>query len=131
MDGPMLHCVAEQRKEAVSNMPPTAKSLWDRLRKEEAKLRERLETMEEEHDLAVELHAPSGTIIRIGMISYFTDTNDALLVQGRDVSSDGEACEAIVPVESFLVIFRITPLEGGEPERKPVGFHVAGSEGFE
>jgi hypothetical protein len=109
-------------------MPPTAKSLWDKLRKEEAKLRKRLETMEGKHDLAVELHAPSGTTIRIGMISYFPDTNDTLLVQGIDVSSDDEACQAIVPVESFLVIFRITPVEGREPERKPIGFHVAGAE---
>jgi|SRR5215204_2785874 len=111
-------------------MPPTAKSLWDELRKEEAKLRERLETMEEEHDLAVELHAPSGTTIRIGMISYFPDTNDTLLIQGKDVLTS-EACQAIVPVESFLVIFRITPVEGREPGRKPVGFHVAGAEGSE
>jgi hypothetical protein len=111
-------------------MPPTAKSLWDKLRKEEAKLRERMETMEEEHDLAVELHAPSGTTIRIGMISYFPDTDDTLLIQGKDVLTN-EACQAIVPVESFLVIFRITPVEGREPERKPVGFHVAGAEGSE
>jgi len=88
-------------------MPPTAKPLWDMMRNEEAKLRERLETMEVGHDLAVELHAPSGAIIRVGTTSYFTDSNDALLVQGIDVSSDVEACEAIVPIESFLELPQI------------------------
>jgi hypothetical protein len=111
-------------------MQPTAKSLWDKLRREEVKLRKRLATMEEEYDMAVELHAPSGTVIRIANIFYFKDTNDALGVQGTDVVTK-EACEAIVPVQSFLMIFRCTRVEGREPERKPVGFHVERAEGSE
>jgi hypothetical protein len=115
------------RPVSLTNMRPTAKSLWDRLRKEEAKIRERLE---ETQDLALELHAPSGAIIRIGMISYFSDMNDTLLVQGIDISS-GEACQAIVPVQSFLVIFRIRTVEGRDPERSRIGFHVYEAEGPE
>ena len=111
-------------------MQPTAKSLWDKLRKEEAKLRQRLATIEEEYDMAVELHAPSGAVIRIANISYFEDTNDALRVEGTDVMT-GEACQAIVPVQSFLVIFRFTRIEGREPKRKPMGFHVEGAAGSE
>jgi hypothetical protein len=63
----------------------------DKLKSEEAKIRERLATMEEEYDLAVELHAPSGAVIRIGAIAYFPDSNDALRVQGIDVRTR-EAC---------------------------------------
>jgi hypothetical protein len=111
-------------------MQPTAKSLWDKLRREEAKLRERLATIEEEYDMAVELHAPSGAVIRIATIGYFEDTNDTLSVQGMDVMT-GEACHAIVPVHSFLVIFRMTTVEGHEPERKPIGFDVERAEGSE
>ena len=112
----------------LTNVQPTAKSLWDKLKKEEAEIRERLEEMQY---LAVELHAPSGTVIRIAIISYYTDTNDALLVQGFDVAT-GEPCKAIVPVHSFLVIFRIgTVEEGRDPERKPMGFHVVKAEGSE
>jgi hypothetical protein len=113
------------RTVSLANMRPTAKSLWDKLRHEEAKAREKLETMEDKYDLALELHAPSGSVIRIAKISYYPDTNDALLVVGRDVSS-GEECQAIVPVQSFYVIFRIS--EAREPERKPIGFHVVGAE---
>jgi len=86
--------------------------------------------MEGKHDLAVELHAPSGSIIRIGMIAYYPDTDDTLLVQGIDEPS-GVACQAIVPVQSFYVIFRIRTVEDPEPERKPIGFQVVGAEGSE
>jgi hypothetical protein len=126
----MVDCIVRQRKESGQGMQPSAKSLWDKLRKEEAKLRERLETMEGKHALAVELHAPSGSVIRIGMIAYYPDTDDTLLVQGIDVPSS-IACQAIVPVQGFYVIFRITPVEDREPERKPIGFHVVGAEGSE
>lgn len=145
----MVDCVTEQRKGAANlynrpnlnvnapravsldNMRPTAKSLWDKLRTEEAKIREQLEKLEVTYDLAVELHAPSGTKIRIGDISYYTDTNDTLLVNGLDVSTR-EQCIVIVPVHSFLVIFRISPVEAGrDPERKPIGFHVYKAEGAE
>jgi hypothetical protein len=51
-------------------------------------------------------------------------------VQGIDVPSS-IACQAIVPVQGFYVIFRITPVEDREPERKPIGFHVVGAEGSE
>ena len=98
--------------------------------KEEAKLRERLATVEGRHDLAVELHAPSGSIIRIGMIAYYPDTDDTLLVQGIDEPS-GVACQAIVPVQSFYVIFTMTTVEDREPERKPIGFDVERAEGSE
>jgi hypothetical protein len=108
-------------------MQPSAKSLWDKLKKQHVTAREKLETIEKQLDLVLELHAPSGSVIRIANISYYQET-DALLVVGRDVSS-GEECQAIVPVQSFYVIFRIS--EEREPERKPIGFHVAGAEGSE
>ena len=111
----------------LANMRPTAKSLWDKLRKEEAKLRE---VLDEKQDLAVELHALSGTIIRIGWIAYDTDSNDTLLVQGIDRLS-GETCRAIVPVQSFFVIFRIGTLEGDTAERGRIGFHVYNTEDSE
>jgi hypothetical protein len=116
------------RQASLDNMRPTAKSLWDKLKKQHDAAREKLETMEKQLDLTLELHAPSGSVIRIANISYYPDTNDALLVVGRDVSS-GEECQAIVPVQSFYVIFRIS--EDREPERKPIGFYVVGAEGSE
>lgn len=66
-------------------------------------------------------------LIRIANISYFADTNDILGVQGIDVRTT-QACQAIVPVQSFLVIFRFTRVEGREPERRPIGFHVEEAE---
>jgi hypothetical protein len=111
-------------------MQPSAKSLWDKLKKQHVTAREKLETIEKQLDLVLELHAPSGSVIRIANISYYPDTDDALLVVGRDVSS-GEECQAIVPVQSFYVIFRIRTVEDREPERKPIGFHVVGAEGSE
>jgi hypothetical protein len=69
-------------------------------------------------------------LIRIANISYFEDTNDILGVQGIDVRTR-EACQAIVPVQSFLVIFRFTRVDSLEPQREPIGFHVAGAEGSE
>jgi hypothetical protein len=113
---------------SLANKRLTAKSLWDKLRMEVAKVRERLETRDEELDLALELHAPSGSAIRISNISYYPDTNDALLVVGRDVLS-GEECQAIVPVQAFYVIFRIS--ESRDPERKPIGFNIVRAEGSE
>jgi hypothetical protein len=126
----MVDCIVRQRKESRQGMQPTAKSLWDKLKSEEAKIRERLATMEEEFDLAVELHAPSGTVIRIGAIAYFPYSNDTLRIQGIDVRTR-EACQAIVSVRSFYVIFRFTRVEGRESERKPIGFHIEGEEGSE
>jgi hypothetical protein len=76
------------------------------------------------------LHAPSGVLIRIANISYFEDTNDIFGVQGIDVRTT-EACQGIVSVQSFLVIFRFTRVESREPQRKPIGFHVEGKEGSE
>ena len=124
---PKLNIIAA-RQASLANMRPTAKSLWDKLKKQHDSAREQLKGREDNYDLALELHAPSGSVIRIGVISYYLDTNDALLVQGIDVSS-GDACQAIVPVQSFYVIFRIS--EDREPERKPIGFHVVGAEGSE
>lgn len=69
-------------------------------------------------------------LIRIARIFYFEDTNDILGVQGIDVRTR-EACQAIVPVQSFLVIFRFTIVVGRESERKPIGFHIEGEEGSE
>ena len=105
-------------------MQPSAKSLWDKLRNQHLTAREKLETMEKQLDLALELHAPSGSVIRIGSIGEYEDSNDVLLVRGWDVSSHGEVCTAIVPVESFYVVFRV--IEENEPEeRNPVGFNQA------
>ena len=95
-------------------MQPSAKSLWDKLKNQHLTAREKLETMEKQLDLALELHAPSGSVIRIANISYYQDTDDALLVVGRDVSS-GEECQAIVPVQSFYVIFRISEVRDPVP----------------
>jgi hypothetical protein len=66
-------------------------------------------------------------LIRIANISYFEDPYDILGVQGIDVRTR-EACQAIVPVQSFLVIVRFTRVESREPQRKPIGFHVEGAE---
>jgi hypothetical protein len=107
---------------------PSAKSLWDKLKKQHVTAREKLETMEKQLDLALELHAPSGSVIRIANISYYPDTDDALLVVGRDDTS-GEECQAIVPIQNFYVIFRISEVR--EAERKPIGFHVVGAKGSE
>jgi hypothetical protein len=110
------------------NTRTTAKSLWDKLRKQHVAAREGLKGREDKYDLALELHAPSGSVIRIANISYFEDTDDALLVVGRDVLS-GEECQAIVPVQAFYVIFRIS--ESRDPERKPIGFNIVRAEGSE
>jgi hypothetical protein len=105
-----------------------AKSLWAKLKEQHVAAREKLETMEDKYDLALELHAPSGSVIRIGEIWYYPDTDDALRVVGTD-DNTGETCQAIVPVEGFYVIFRIR--ETSKPERKPVGFHAVREEGSE
>jgi hypothetical protein len=110
------------------NTRTTAKSLWDKLRKQHVAAREGLKGREDKYDLALELHAPSGSVIRIANISYFEDTDDALLVVGRDVLS-GEECQAIVPVQAFYVIFRIS--ESRDLERKPIGFNIVRAEGSE
>ena len=105
---------------SLNNMRPTAESLWNKLKKREARLRSVLEVNQ---DLAVELHAPSGSIIRIGEIGYYTDTDDALIIQGIDVLS-GEFCQAIVPVQIFYVVFRIRTVEDPAQERRPIGFRA-------
>jgi hypothetical protein len=130
MDERLSRLKKAAQQASLANKRLTAKSLWDKLRKEEANLREGLEKLEERYDLALELHAPSGQIIRIGEVGYYPDTNDTLRVQGIDVETRVQ-CNAIVPVESFYGIFRITPLEGSELERKPIGFHVERAEGSE
>jgi hypothetical protein len=96
------------------------KSLWDKLKKEQD---ERRANLKENEDLAVELHTPSGSVIRIGMIVEYEDSNDVLLVRGWDVSPSGEVCTAIVPVESFYVVFRV--IEASKPKRNPVGYNRA------
>jgi hypothetical protein len=111
----------QQAKLANTNTRPTVKSLVDKLKKEQ---NERRANLKENEDLDVELHAPSGSVIRIGSIGEYEDSNDVLLVRGWDVSSHGEVCTAIVPVESFYVVFRV--IEESEPEeRNPVGFNQA------
>jgi hypothetical protein len=47
------------------------------------------------------------------------------------VSNPDEHCIAIVPVQSFLVVFRMRKVEEGEPERKRIGFRVYDAEGSE
>jgi hypothetical protein len=96
------------------------KSLVDKLKKEQ---NERRANLKENEDLDVELHTPSGSVIRIGMIGEYEDSNDVLLVRGWDVSPSGEVCTAIVPVENFYVVFRV--IEASKPKRNPVGFNQA------
>ena len=104
------------RQARDANRRHTAKSLVDRLKKEQDRA---WENLKEKQDSAVELHAPFGSVIRIARIDEYSDSNDTLLVVGRDDKS-GEECQAIVPVESFYVIFRVR--EASKPKRKPVGF---------
>jgi hypothetical protein len=110
MEVPMVACVAEQRKEGRQGMQPAAKSLWDMLKSEEAKIRERLAAMKEEYDLAVVLHAPSETVIRIVTIAYFPDSNDTLRVQGIDVRTR-EACHLNLTPNSRPSISRAMRLD--------------------
>ena len=111
---------ASTRQANVANTRLTVKSLWDKLKKEQD---ERRANLKENEDLAVELHTPSGSVIRIGMIVEYEDSNDVLLVRGWDVSPSGEVCTAIVPVESFYVVFRV--IEASKPKRNPVGYNRA------
>jgi hypothetical protein len=81
--------------------------------------------LKENQDLAAELHTPSGTVIRIGQIGSYIDTDDALLIKGRHVPSNDDPsddeCAAIVPVQNFYVIFRVRTVE--EPAQKyPIGY---------
>jgi hypothetical protein len=45
----------------ITNTRPTAKSLWDKLKSDQAEIEKWLEEREETYDLAVELHTPAGT----------------------------------------------------------------------
>ncbi len=119
------------RPVSLTNTRPTAKSLWDKLKSDQAEIEKNLEEREETYDLAVELHTPAGTKIRIGTIWYYPDTNDALRVEGDDVSNPDEHCIAIVPVQSFLVVFRMRKVEEGEPERNRIGFRIYDADGSE
>ena len=107
------------RQARDASMRHTAKSLVEKLKKRQD---EAFENLKENQDLDVELHAPSGSVIRIVRIDEYSDSNDTLHVVGFDDTSD-EECEAIVTVESFYVIFRVR--ETSKPERKPVGFNQA------
>jgi hypothetical protein len=112
-----------RRQARDANRRTDAKSLWEKLKEQHDTTRKKLKGREGKYDLSLELHAPSGSVIRMANISYYADTYDALLVVGRDDTS-GEECQAIVPVESFYVIFRVR--EASKPERKPVGFNAVG-----
>ena len=107
------------RQARDASMRHTAKSLVERVMKEQDRV---FENLKEKQDLAVELHAPSGSVIRIARFYEYTDSNDTLRVVGFDDTS-GEECEAIVTVENFYVIFRVR--EVSNPERKRVGFNQA------
>jgi hypothetical protein len=103
-------------------MNPSAEALINRLMKVQADAEPNLK---ENQDLTAELHTPSGTVIRIGQIGSYIDTDDALLVKGWHVPSDDdpsdEECAAIVPVQNFYVVFRVKTVE--EPAQKQkIGF---------
>jgi hypothetical protein len=127
----VANIVNAPRPVRLTNTQPTAKSLWDKLRTDHAEIEKWLEEQEETYDLSVELHTPAGTKIRIGNIAYYPDTNDALRVEGDDVSNPDEHCIAIVPVQSFVAVFRMRKVEEGEPERNRIGFRVYNAEGSE
>jgi hypothetical protein len=103
----------------LTNMKPSADALLNKLKRLEDNTRP---NVKEDQDLAVELHTPSGAVIRIGEIGSYLDTDDALLVKGIDKSS-GDACAAIVPVQNFYVVFRVTTVED-PAQKRPIGFRV-------
>jgi hypothetical protein len=98
----------------LTNMKPSAKALGNKLKDLQANL-------QENQELAVELHAPSGAVIRIRRLSSYDDTDDTLLVQGEDKKS-GDPCAAIVPVQNFYVVFRVTTVED-PAQKRSIGFH--------
>jgi hypothetical protein len=103
----------------LTNMKPSAEALLNKLKRLEANTRPNLK---EDQDLAVELHTLSGAVIRIGEIGSYLDTDDALLVKGMDTLS-GDPCAAIVPVQNFYVVFRVTTVED-PAQRQPIGFRT-------
>ena len=98
----------------LANMKPSAKALGNKLEGLQANL-------QENQELALELHTPSGAVIRITQLSSYEDTDDTLLVQGTDEKSD-EPCAAIVPVQNFYVVFRVKTVEDPAQKRR-IGFH--------
>jgi hypothetical protein len=101
----------------LTNMKPSADALLNKLKGLEDNTRP---NVKEDQDLAVELHTLSGAVIRIGEIGSYRDTDDALLVKGIDTLS-GDPCAAIVPVQNFYVVFRVSPVED-PAQKQPIGF---------
>jgi len=100
-------------------MMPSAQVLVDKLMRLVDSTRPNLK---EDQDLAVELHTPSGAVIRIFVIHTYPDTDDVLMVHGKHVPS-GDDCAAIFPVQNLYIVFRVTTVED-PAQKRPIGFNV-------
>jgi hypothetical protein len=98
----------------LTNVKPSAKALGNKLQGLQANL-------QENQDLDVELHTPSGAVIRITHLWSYDDTDDTLLVQGTDEKS-GDLCAGIVPVQTFYVVIRVKTVVDPAQKRR-IGFH--------
>lgn len=103
----------------LTNAKPSAEALVNKLLQLRDGTRPKLN---EDQNLIVELHTPSGAAIRVEIILTYPDADDVLTVQGKVVET-GETCAAVIPVQNFYAVFRITTVEGPD-QKQPIGFRV-------
>lgn len=83
--------------------------------------------LKEDQELHVEHHTPAGEILRLGRLKLDPNVN-AWLLDGQSKHT-GEWCRVFVPVSATHIVMRlVTVEEGGEPERKKIGFNVSEEE---
>jgi hypothetical protein len=93
----------------------SAELLWEKLKARRDGIRHALE---DGQGLAAEYLSPTGNVILIRDVGYYTDTDDLIFLVGDDASS-GEECQVIALPHAVQIVFRITQ----EAQRPEIGFH--------
>ena len=80
-----------------------------------------------DQELHLEYHSPAGEIIRVARLNF--DPNvDAWLIDGQSKNT-GDWGRVFAPVRTVHLMLRVVTVEEGEqPERRRIGFTVAGDE---
>jgi hypothetical protein len=105
----------------ITNMI-SAEDLWKTLKIREENIRRDLKDNEA---LFMEYQAPSGQVLVIHQVAYYTDA-EAMLLVGSEVGTDHE-CQVIAAPPTVQVMFRIAT-EEERLARKPIGFVVKRNE---